>query len=567
LASLGGWLRTLAAALVAVASVAFAQAPQKPAAAEPRFEIRRFVFEGATLIPREQLEAATRRFTGPGRTFADVQRALETLERAYSDAGYSAVQVVLPEQELERGEIRFQVTEAKIGRVIVEGNKFFDEANIRASVPALVPGQSPNIDRIARNLRVANENPAKQVTVLLRSGQEEATVDAVVRVVDEAPKKFSITVDNTGNSQTGLLRTGFGFQNANANGFDDVLTLQYVTAPYSGHRTPDGAVERLQPLPSGKVTILGAGYRFPLYRAGDALDFSIGYSNVNSGTVAGLFSITGRGVILGARYTYNLDKIGDYDHRLALSVDYRSYENKGVRPAGGATDQLLPDVVVHPITLLYSGLYRAQDSETGFSFSVSRNFPGGNDGRGASDTLNPPGSGFCASRTSTVSGHTECADGNYLIWRWGFNHNRALPADWQARFAVNGQTTSDMLVIGEQFGLGGADSVRGFSDREVTNDWGHRATLELYTPDFGGWTGIAGARSRALAFVDWGSVRRNRPSTGEAHGQSIGSVGLGLRFSRGNNLSFRIDAARVVNLGGLQSRNDSRVHVSFSYIF
>ena len=39
---------------------------------------------------------------------------------------------------------------------------------------------------IARNLRVANENPAKQATVLLRSGREEATVDAVLRVVDEA---------------------------------------------------------------------------------------------------------------------------------------------------------------------------------------------------------------------------------------------------------------------------------------------------------------------------------------------------------------------------------------------
>jgi hemolysin activation/secretion protein len=567
LASLGGWLRTLAAASFAVASLGLAQAPQKPPAEEPRFDIKRFVFEGATLIPREQLEAATRRFAGPGRTFADVQRALETVERAYSDAGYSAVQVVLPEQELERGEIRFQVTEAKIGRVIVEGNKFFEEANVRASVPALVPGQSPNIDRIARNLRVANENPAKQVTVLLRSGQEEASVDAVVRVVDEAPRKFSFTLDNTGNLQTGMLRTGFGFQNANANGFDDVLTLQYVTAPYSKHRNPDGAVTRLQPFPSNKVTILGAGYRFPLYSVGDALDFSIGYSNVNSGTVAGLFSITGRGVILGARYTRNFDKIGDYDHRLAASVDYRSYENKGVRPAGGATDQLLPDVVVHPITLLYSGLYRAQDSETGFSIGVSRNFPGGNDGRGASDTLNPPGSGFCASRTSTVSGHTECADGNYLIWRWSLNHNHALPADWQARFAINGQKTSDMLVIGEHFGLGGPDSVRGFSDREVTNDWGYRGTVELYTPDFGGWTGMAGARVRALGFVDWGSARRNRPSQGEVHGQSIASTGLGVRLSRGNNLSARVDLGHVINAGGVQSKGDSRLHFSFSYIF
>jgi hemolysin activation/secretion protein len=548
--------RGLFAAALAASSLVFAQTPQPAPDDSPRFEIRRFVFEGASLIPREQLEASTAAFTGKRRTFADVQRALETIERAYGDAGYSAVQVILPEQELDRGEIRFQIVEAKIGRVVVEGNKFFDEANIRASVPALAPGRSPNIDEIARNLRVANESPAKQATVLLRSGQEEATVDAVVRVVDEPPTKYSITVDNTGNSQTGRLRTGFGVQNANTLGYDDVLTFQYVTAPYSDHVDPSGDVNRLSVLPSRKVTVLGAGYRIPLYALGDSVDFSAGYSNVNSGTVAGLFSITGRGVILGARYTRNFDKLNDYEHRAALSLDYRSYDNKGVRLQGDPTNtQLIPDIVVHPLSLLYSGLYRRQDSETGFSVGITKNFAGGNDGRGTN---------FCASRNNGIG---SCADGNYEIFKWAVNHNRALPADWQFRVAMNGQYTGEMLVTGEQFGLGGADSVRGFFEREITNDRGYRGTLELYTPDFGGRTGIAAARARALGFFDWGGVRRNKPGPAEAHGAHVWSTGVGLRFSRGTNLAFRVDVGIVGGEGGLQSNEDSRLHASISYIF
>ncbi len=549
--------RVSIAAAFAASSLAFAQAPTKPAVDDtPRFEIRRFLFDGATLIPREQLESSTAAFTGPSRTFGDVQRALETVERAYSDAGYSAVQIVLPEQELERGEIRFQIVEAKVGRVLVEGNKFFDEANIRASVPSLAPGRSPNINEISRNLRVANENPAKQATVLLRSGQEEATVDAVLRVVDEPPTKFSVTVDNTGNAQTGRLRVGLGVQNANVSGNDDVLTAQYVTAPYGDHVDPNGDVNRLSILPSRKVTVLGAGYRLPLYRLGDSVDFSAGYSNVNSGVVANLFNITGRGIILGARYTRNFDKIGDYEHRAAVSLDYRSYENKGVRLAGDDTNtQLIPDVVVHPITVLYSGLYRLQDSETGFSFGVSKNFPGGNDGRGTN---------FCLSRNNGIG---ECADANYEIYRWAVNHNRALPADWQMRVAMNGQYTTDMLVTGEQFGLGGADSIRGFFEREITNDLGYRGTLEVYTPDFGGWTGISGARTRALVFFDFGGVRRNRPSPAEPHGAHVWSTGVGLRFSRGTNLAFRVDYGVVGGEGGSQTKDDAKLHASISYIF
>lgn len=545
-----------------LAAPAFAQAPQKPAADDsPRFEIRRFIFEGATLVPREQLEADTRQLTGPRRSFADVQRALEVVERAYSEAGWSAVQVILPEQELERGEIRFQIIEAKIGRLIVEGNKFFDEANIRASAPSIVPGKAPNINEIARNLRVANENPSKQTQVLLRSGQEEATVDAVLRVVDEKPEKYSVTGDNSGSPQTGRLRVGLGYQNANFGGKDHVLSAVYVTAPYADHLDASGRPDRYSLLPSRKVTIVGLGYRVPLYETGDSLDFQFGNSNVNSGTVGNIFSITGAGTILGARYTANLRKLGDYEHRLVFSADWRSYDNKGVRVVNTA-NQLIPDVTVHPIGLTYAGVYRQQDAETGFSFGYFRNIAGGNDG-GAEE--------FCKPLLRN-NGVGNCASSRYEIWKWSVYSTQVLPGDYQVRFAMNGQRTNDMLVPGEQFGIGGADSVRGFLEREVADDAGYRGTMELYGPDFGGKTGIPGARMRALVFLDWGHVTRNRPGPEEVVSQSIASWGIGIRVAQGTNMAFRVDYATVLDPNSPTSPNhhttgSSRVHASISYIF
>jgi hemolysin activation/secretion protein len=547
----------MAALALAAAHASLAQAPQKPPVDDsPRFEIRRFVFEGATLVSREHLERETKPFVGPRKTFADVQRALEVVERSYSSAGWSAVQVVLPEQELERGEIRFQIVEARIGRVIVEGNKFFEEANVRSSVPSLSPGRAPNINAIARNLRVANENPAKQAQVLLRSGQEEATVDAVVRVVDETPVKRSITVDNTGSPTTGKLRVGLGLQNANLTGHDDVLSLQFVGAPYDEHIDDFGKPDRLSLVPNRRVTIIGAGYRIPLYDLGDSLDFSFGYSNVNSGIVANLFSITGSGTILGARYTANLMRLGDYEHRLAFSADFRSYDNKGVRNIGGTT-QLIPDVTVHPVGVTYSGSVRKQDSETGFSVGAHQNLEGGYDG--SSEV-------FCLVGLRN-NGLGQCASARYEMWRWTFNHNHALPGDFQARFALSGQETKDMLVPGELFGVGGADSVRGFSEREVADDKGVRGTIELYTPDFGGDTGVSNARARALAFVDWARLRRNIPGPAELHYQSIGSAGIGFRFSHGTNMAFRVDYGVVLDEGAGHTTGSGRLHASFSYIF
>lgn len=546
-------------ACLAWAGSACAQQPA-PAYDGPKFEIKRFVYQGASLISRQTLDAVTAEFIGPGKSFADVQRALEAVERLYSVNGWSAVQVLLPEQELERGDVRFHIIEATVGRMLLEGNKFFDEANIRASVPSLKPGSAPNINAIARNLRIANESASKQTTVLLRSGQQEATVDAVVRVVDESPYKSSITVDNSGTAQTGPLRVGFGFQNSNVNNSDHALTLQYVGGPYRNVGDNEEPT-RLSVLPSKRVFVLGAGYHIPLYSSGDSLDFIAGYSNVNAGNVANLFSISGAGGVFGARYNKNLDRIGDLEHRLVYSWDYRGYHNTGVR-AVGSTNQLVRDVTVHPFSVQYSGQFRGRDSGTGFSVGASQNFPGGNDGTG-SDFCAPLPSGALQAR-----GNGEfCGNARYFIWRWGINHNQALGSDWQFRFAMNGQFTRDMLIPGEQFGIGGADSVRGFLEREITNDNGYRGVMELYGPDWGGKTGIAGARARGLLFVDWGGVTRNRPAPGEIHAQHVGSVGFGVRFSRGNNFSFRADYAMVWDQGGNQGRGDGRLHFSGSYVF
>lgn len=542
---------------LAVAALAHAQTSPTPAPAAqdvPRFEIRRFVFEGATLIPPAELEHRTRTFTGPMRSFADVQRALEAVERAYSEAGYNAVQVVLPEQELERGEVRFRVVEARVGRVQVEGNKFFDEANIRASVPAIAPGAAPNITRIARNLNLANENPAKKATVLLRSGEREGSVDAVVRVADEDWLKFAVTLDNSGTPETGRLRLGLGLQNANLFGRDHVLNLQYVGAPYSNSTNDEGQPDQLSIKPSDRVLILGAGYRVPLYALGDSLDFIAGYSDVDSGTVQGLFNVAGAGTIFAGRYTRNLDAIDDYNHRLVFALDYRAYDNSGVQIASTGA-QLIPDITVHPWSVSYAGQLRQAASETSFSLGYAQNIPGGNDGTQAD---------FCATRNN---GSGVCAPARYHIFQPALAHSLALPADWQLRVAANGQWTRDQLVPGEQFGLGGMDSVRGFYDREVTGDRGYRGSGELYTPDLAAPLGVQGLRLRVLTFYDWGSVRRLDPQPGEPRRQSIASTGIGIRLAYERNLSARADWGLVLNGGGQQGAGDSLVQFRVSYVF
>src|SRR6202008_2344496 len=153
-------------------------------------------------------------FSGPEKDFADIQRALEALEQRYREQGWGIVQVSLPEQDISKGVGQCRVTEARLGKVVIEGNRFFSDANVRRSVPALVEGVTPNSRETGRNLQVASENPAKQTTVLLRAGEQERDVDAVIKVVDEKPWKASVSLDNTGTAQTGRERLNLGYLHA-----------------------------------------------------------------------------------------------------------------------------------------------------------------------------------------------------------------------------------------------------------------------------------------------------------------------------------------------------------------
>ncbi|MBL8384437.1 MAG: ShlB/FhaC/HecB family hemolysin secretion/activation protein [Burkholderiales bacterium] len=525
-----------------------------PASGGPRFEIRRFEVSGATLISRERIDAALAPFVGPGRDFGEVQRALEALERLFVDAGFGSVQVLLPEQELEQGSVRLQVIEPRLGKVAIEGNKLYSEANVRASLPSLREGSAPNSNEISANLRLANENPGKATTVLLRAGSGEGEVDAVIRLVEDKIVRWNLSLDNTGSGNTGAYRIGAGVQIANVLDRDHVFAAQVITSPDERNRFRGY---------SRDVAILGLQYRIPLYARGDSLDFTAGYSNTNSGVVQNIFNVSGRGTVFGVRYTQNLRAAGSLEHRLIYAQDLRFYENS-VTPVGGGP-QIVPDITVRPLSITYAGTVRAPARETSFYLSLNRNLPGGSFGGSRA---------FDFARGSLGTGQVPSARPGYVIWRYGVNHTMAFGGDWQFRAAVNGQFTRDMLVAGEQFGMGGATSVRGFAERQFANDYGMVGNFELYSPDFGRRLGAGdGVRVRAVVFHDTGHLVRNEPQPGDTARVSASGTGAGLRVSIGNSLSMRLDAAFAnlpSNTGNTQlpvSLKQFRLHGTVVYLF
>lgn len=495
-------------------------------ALSPRFAIQGFEVAGNSVLSPALIEQTLAVLNGPDRSFADIEQAVELLDSLYRHAGYSLVQVVVPEQELRGGRVRLEVREHRIGQISVDGAAHFSEPNIRRSVPGLQSGSVPNMDDISQSLRIANESPAKKTVLQLGSAAADGTVGAQLKVSDERPWRVGATLDNTGLDSTGKHRLSVALQHANLFDRDHLLALQYTTS-----------LER-----PNDVSVYGLGYRIPLYAQGDAIDLFAGYSDVSSGTLAtgGLnLSVSGKGAIYGLRYNQSLARLGAYEQKLIYGLDYRAYENDvsfGATPLGS-------DVTVRPASLGYAGKWTLPTAELAGFVTGVRNLPGGSDGDEQA---------FDRARLG--------ASANYALLRFGANARWAIAGDWQGALTANGQWTRDRLVPGEQFGLGGAASVRGFRERAFANDRGAFVSAELQTPEIcAGWLKGYG-NCRLLGFYDAGTLRRNDPLPGEHASTSLASTGLGLRYSLGRQFSWRLDAARVLNDGGNGDQGKIRYH-------
>lgn len=540
-------------ALTAIPAGANAQtgAPPQPAASSDatdpqiRFQVARYQVQGNTLLAADRIESVLAPYAGASRSRLDLQRAAQALEQLYREAGYNMVRVVTPPQDITDGTVTLVAIEFKLGSISLSGNQHHDQANILAALPALVPGAVPSTTALAENLRLANENPSRRLDVALALGDEIGSMDARVKVQDESPLKISLTLDNTGNDSTGSYRSGLVYQHNNLFNRDHAATLSYSTSP--GHVRD--------------VTQISASYRLPLYRWGDSLDFIASYSDVNAGsttTVAGPMTFSGKGHTYGARYNHYFTRSGDYSARLTTSLDYRAYANScsvgefGAAGCGSAA----ADTTVHPIGLTYSGAWSQSALVADFSASASRNLPGGSHGSDAD---------FSASRPSPLGNGG--ASASYSVYQLNGSLLYLTPPDWRLRVAARSQYTHDALIAGEQFGLSGANTVRGFMEREAARDKGYAVNIEAYTPDLAPPLGASDSSLRLLVFADY-ARGWNEYLAGEADAAlSLASSGLGVRYDMGRKLTARLDWGRVT-LGAANSKTgDHRAHLSVALNF
>lgn len=509
----------LGAALVAAPAL---QAQPKTEDGIVYFQVDAFDVTGENPLGRAETDAILEPYLGEQAGFLGLANAAEVLEGEIRARGYTFHRVIVPPQRA-RGSIELRVLVFRIGEVTVEGNEHFDDDSVRSMLPALISGETPNSRALTRDMQRANQHPGKQLTLTMRPSGEIDRVDALVTVEDASPHRVFANANNWGSKETGDERLAVGYQYSDFLGLDQVLTATYTTSP----RELDN------------VKQYGLTWQIPLYDSSSSLTFLASYSDVDSGVVAEFFEVTGEGTVFGATFDHSFLNIGRYRHGFRTSITDKQFDN-AVDFLG---QNIGTDLRSRPVNLSYYGGWVTERASLAFNFGLDHNLPfGGNNDR---DDYEQARAG---------------ADTNWYAARATGSLDFRISGPWLLRTRWAAQFTDQPLIAGEQFGLGGERSVRGFEQRVDAADSGITAAVELWTPRPSETTNF-------LLFVDGGAGKRHQAQIGEERHPDLLGAGLGYRWRPNANISASVDWAWIVEGTSDANDGDKRLHFNLTALF
>lgn len=505
-----GAIRGLAAALaVLLAGVA-------PALAQT-FTIEAVAFGDSTYLPDEELQGVARGYVDRPINFADLTAMLDEVEQLYLQRGIPTARAVIPPQEIRNGTLRVSLVEATIESVEYEGLDRTDPAFLRRTI-SLVPGERPDFERIATDLRIfdiAHDiSPSLQFSPGLTAGTTRVTVTGV----EPSRWTWTLSADNFGRPETGEVRGSLFFRWASVTGVRDTLSFQYQQS--------DGA---------SAATL---GYSRPVGPAGGRIFGTLGYSE--SQIIGGEFTevqieSSSHSATLGYRRAWRVRPTSHWSLEGGLAVERNESEILG-----------LPFAEID----LREGFVRAQHARRFARSALGLTFGarvGQADALGTSET-----------------------EGSYYLLFGGATYSRLVGERLVFDASLTGQLALDQnLPVARLFLAGGPQTVRGYPNDVRGGDSGVIANLQLALRE--AWRPVADAdfEVRPFGFVDSALVVPFRQDGGTNSDQDyLASVGLGATFTwRDRAALLAMVGQPLIETLGFDDTGSPRFYVGLDYSF
>jgi len=494
--------------------------PAAPAEAELTFQLNELRVLGNTTLPAITIEKVVYPYLGPNRSIKDVQAASAALEAEYHAQGFNTVYVdIPPDQTVDDGIVRLQVSESRLRRPSITGTRFFSNRQIRDAVPAAVDNEVPNLPKVQAQINAMNAvTPDRIVVPVLKAGPRPGTVDLEMKVQDKLPLHVIAELNNQYTASTSPLRAQLALSYDNAFGRQDSLALQYQTSPQK----------------TSEVSVFAASYTAHL---ADRDKLAVTYIDSSSQVATiGDINVAGKGKTYSAQFIHPLDVSSTRLSTIMVGANFK---------------QSTQDVNVADDLSLSTPLdYASVQAAYNWSLRGDKRLWSWN----TALILGVPGLG--SSRQEFDDKCNGCKQ-NFAVVHMDGVMTQKLPWDVSGSIIAGGQYSPDPLISNEQMLLGGVRTIRGYLEAEELGDVGIHGSLELRANAW--WPKRWALQVTPYVFYDAGRVTYLEPTPGQERSVGLQSTGVGLDLSMWTQVTGTLVFAIPLTDASHTERGDGRV--------
>lgn len=460
----------------------------------------------------------------------DIKR---TIILYYRSQGHPLVTVSIPQQDITDGVIEVVIIEAKVGKIVCKGNRWFNNKLLQSYLD-IEPGDAISNDTLLTDVSWMNRNPFRRSDILFTPGEELGTTDIELITQERFPLRVYAGGDNTGNDATGNLRWFGGFNWGNAFFCDHQLDYQY-TSSSDFHKFQAHTIDYTAPLPWRHVLLMFGGY--------STVHPKLSMQN----EVFKPFKSYGHSAQGSARYQIPIGSL----YRSGLKEFYGGCDfkntNNNLEFIGDDTIPIITKIV--NLSQLVAGFNCGK--ETGhhkFSFSV--------------ESFWSPGRIFPHQKNANFENLRPEAKNHYVYGKLTVGNVYHFPSKWAISTLVRGQLADQNLLPSEQYGLGGFNTVRGYNEREVNVDNAFILNIEIWSFPIHLFKKITDDLL-LLGFVDYALGSNHKILPGEHQPPFLLGAGPGLRYAISSYASLRVDWGFKLHKVNFEDPGNSKVHFGF----
>jgi len=451
--------------------------------------VKGFLFNGNTVIAKEQLESITEPYIGQPLELPLLESAAQAVTDYYRKKGYTLASAYVPQQDIKFGVVELAVLEGRIGDITVSGNKHYSSSFIKGHFAQAMEENVARNDSLERGLLLLNEYPGLKTSATLEPGKSAGATDVHVTAEDKRPLHFMLDMNNYGFNNISRYRFGVGVEVGNVLVDGGTLTLNGIMGNHPN-----------------QLLFGMANYSMPIGVHGTKL--LVGGSEGKFDVGAELAALHIRGRITTGDIALTHPFIKSRFQNLLGEVGFSAKHNKLTLLDNQISDDNIRalKIGVNWDRLDLSGRWYASI----YGFQGLGQFLGGMSDNSVQSTRQGADNRF--TKATLAAGRIQSLGHNMLLVVKG-----------------SGQITTGPVVVIEQMLLGGPDSVRGYQLGERFVDEGYTVSAETRIPFFPSLVSTALKETQGAIFIDYGAGLLRNPSPGEQRSTSMTGTGVGLQ--------------------------------------